>query len=44
MPCYQPLWAIPDINPRTGKPYLTKNGKTKYHIFGSEKPLLDDPT
>lgn len=43
MPCYQPLWAIPDINPRTGKPYLTKNGKTKYHIFGSEKPLLDDP-
>ena len=29
MPCYQPLWAIPDINPRTGKSYLTKNGKTK---------------
>lgn len=43
MPCYQPLWAIPDFNTQTGKPYLTKNGKMKLRVFGSERPLLDDP-
>ena len=43
MPCYQPLWGSPDYNPRTNKPYLTKNGKIKYRIYANEKPMLDCP-
>lgn len=36
MSCYHPIWATPDINPRTNKPYLTKNGKIKYRILGAD--------
>lgn len=33
MACYHPLLGIPDYNPITNKPYLTKNGKIKYRIL-----------
>lgn len=41
MPCYHPLYAIPDVNPRTGEPYKTKNGKTRYKILGNYDPQKD---
>lgn len=36
MSCYHPLVGIPDYDPITNKPYLTKNGKTKYRIIKTE--------
>jgi hypothetical protein len=41
MPCYHPLYAIPDVNPRTGEPFKTKNGKTRYKILGNYDPQKD---
>ncbi len=37
MCCYHPLIGVPEYNPRTNKPYHTKNGKIKYRIFSPNK-------
>lgn len=42
MACYSPLYAIPDMNPVTNRPYKTVNGKTKYKIV-SGKNVTDLP-
>lgn len=43
MSCYHPLYALPDYNPRTNKPYLTKNGKPKLRIFKSDAVPWENP-
>lgn len=47
MSCYHPLLGIPDYNPITNKPYLTRNKKIKYRIiktddYRKETILSDD--
>ncbi len=36
MSCYHPLLGVPDYNPITNRPYLTKNKKIKYRIIKTE--------
>lgn len=44
MACYHPLFALPDINPRTNRPYLTENGKPRLRVFGASANIdLNDP-
>lgn len=43
MSCYHPLYALPEYNPITNKPYLTKNGKPKLRIFKSDAVPWGNP-
>ena len=43
MSCYHPLYALPEYNPRTNKPYLTRNGKPRYRIFKSDAVPWENP-